>query len=183
MPTSSSSAYRSKRGWIAPVSSRTRSSSVVMRSLMRVASSLTDVASARRSASLSALRLPASVAAPPAIVASGVRRSCEIEASSALRIASVSARTSAAWACAAKLGALQRQADLCGKGLQQPVLLRQRDAPWIVAAAAPARRTRVRRPPAADRVPRRRSSVSVPSPAGLQVIEHPLRDARARRRV
>src|SRR6202790_3160321 len=101
-PTSSSSAYRSKRGWMAPVSSRTRSSSVVMRSLMRVASSLTELAIAPRSASLNTSRLPASVAAPAAMVASGVRRSCEIDASRALRIASVSARTSAAWAWAAK---------------------------------------------------------------------------------
>ena len=103
-----------------------------MRSLMRAASSLTELASACRSASLSASRLPASVAAPPAMVASGVRRSCEIEASSALRIASVSARTSAAWACAAKSARSQCQSDLRRKGLEQPVLLGQRHAPRIV---------------------------------------------------
>ena len=147
-----------------------------MRSLMRAASSLTELASARRSAPLNASRLPASVAAPPAMVASGVRRSCEIEASSALRIASVSARTSAAWAwaaksarssaspiCAAKVSSSRNcSGSVTRRGLRGST---RQHAEHALAAG----QRQIQSGGAAQRIGAQTR--------GLAVIEHPLRDA------
>ena len=61
----------------------------------------------------------AGVLTAPVMVASGVRRSCETELSSELRSRSVSIRTCACCASLGEVGALERQRDLVGEGLEQ----------------------------------------------------------------
>ena len=70
------------------------------------------------------------LAAAP-ITASGVRRSCEIDASIVLRRLSLSAATARFFRGFRQLRALERKADLAGEGLEQVQLLRQQHAPAV----------------------------------------------------
>ena len=76
-------------------------------------------------------RASTSVDAAPAMAASGVRRSCEIEASNVLRSVSRSAATRAPRPRLREPRALERQADLARERLEQVPLLGQQHAPRI----------------------------------------------------
>ena len=74
----------------------------------------------------------ASVLPAPAITASGVRKSCEIDASRVLRRLSASAATRAAFRRLGEPRALDGECDLACERLEQMALLGQQHAPLIV---------------------------------------------------
>ena len=105
----------------------------------------------------------ASVLPAPAITASGVRRSCEIEASSVLRSLSLRRR----YVLRPRLRqprALEREADLAGKRLEQMPLLGQQHPPRVARQHRQhAQALRAPRP-AEDTAPARRAACRTPGP-------------------
>ena len=122
--------------------------------------------------------------AAPVIAASGVRRSCETELSSELRRRSVSIShlrplrpPRPGWPRSSASGRLAGEASRAGAAA------RGRRSRAAVARPHPSTPTRaLAMRAAAGTAPRAPGSVSVPSPAGLPVLEDPLGDAAARSR-
>ena len=122
------------------------------------------------------------LAEAPTIDASGVRRSCEMAASSALRSRSVSAaqlalpaprRRAARARARARSGSRTSRAAAAAPGRTRRRGLAGRIASTPTGAWLPA---------AAGSAPARRAACPCRSPAGSLVVEHPLRDRRGRRR-
>ena len=104
-----------------------------MKRLSRSASSwMLWIRSSRVDASIASLRL----VADPRIDASGVRRSCEIDVSSAARSRSVSADQASAIHVLDQIDPLDRQRRLVGQRIEQPVLIRRQDRTRLVAIDA-----------------------------------------------
>ena len=102
LPTISSTGCQSRARRAAPDCRRARSRTFATTSLMCRASPAIEAASSARTAGVRASPLSASVEDAPTMAASGVRSSCEIAASRALRTDSVSAASRAARAASAR---------------------------------------------------------------------------------
>ena len=107
-----------------------------------------------------------SVPAAPRMAASGVRRSCEIEVSSAERSRSVSAASSARVDVLDELDALDRERRLVGQRIEQAPLLGRQQRPLPVAVDADDADRRRARCASAGTGACAPGSVSAPRPAG-----------------
>ena len=117
----------------------------------------------------------ARLVAEPRIEASGVRRSCEIEVSSADRSRSVSSASRARSISAARLIALDRQRRLVGQRIEKPRAVRRQQAVRADRESMPMTPT-APRPVRIGRNSRLApGNVSAPRPAALIVLHSPLR--------